>query len=261
LVIVYNVIFEEYSMRESTEYRRIWTDAIGIIPTDENGRTYEIHHLNGDHSDNRLENLICVSIQEHYEIHSNQSDFQAMAAIAIRMKIPPDEQRILNVEAGKMAYINNKGIHGLTNEQRLINSTKGGHACAGNLWYHNNIVETKSSKHPGLGWSEGRLPSVKCGYAKGKLLGSFWNNGCVNVRSQTSPGIEWQAGRLLNDDQRKRRQEIGMNTVHTNESKQKISDALKGKPKNKVTCPHCGKVGGVGALKRWHFDHRKERLL
>ena len=26
------------------------------------------------------------------------------------------------------------------------------------------------------------------------------------------------------------------------------------KPKRKVTCPHCGKVGGGGAMKRHHFD-------
>jgi hypothetical protein len=25
-------------------------------------------------------------------------------------------------------------------------------------------------------------------------------------------------------------------------------------PQAKVTCPHCGKIGGVGNMKRWHFD-------
>ena len=29
------------------------------------------------------------------------------------------------------------------------------------------------------------------------------------------------------------------------------------KPKEKGSCPHCGKVGGVGALKRYHFENCK----
>lgn len=26
-------------------------------------------------------------------------------------------------------------------------------------------------------------------------------------------------------------------------------------PRPKVTCPHCGKVGGTGVMHRWHFDN------
>ena len=29
------------------------------------------------------------------------------------------------------------------------------------------------------------------------------------------------------------------------------------KPKEKVTCPHCGKVGGGGSMVQWHFDNCK----
>lgn len=38
----------------------------------------------------------------------------------------------------------------------------------------------------------------------------------------------------------------------------KIANALKGVPKPKVICPHCGKVGGSGLMHRWHFDNCKE---
>lgn len=33
------------------------------------------------------------------------------------------------------------------------------------------------------------------------------------------------------------------------------------KPKEKVTCPHCGKVGGGGSMVQWHFDNCKNRNL
>lgn len=72
--------------------------------------------------------------------------------------------------------------------------------------------------------------------------------------------------------------------IHSNEHNDKISDSLKGsipwnkglklpdsykrkhsqdaiakmkKPRPKVQCPHCLKVGGLGAMKRYHFDNCK----
>jgi hypothetical protein len=47
--------------------------------------------------------------------------------------------------------------------------------------------------------------------------------------------------------------------THPDETKAKISAALKGKPQPKkiVTCPHCGKSGGVNVMHLWHFDKCK----
>jgi hypothetical protein len=36
-----------------------------------------------------------------------------------------------------------------------------------------------------------------------------------------------------------------------------VSDKLLGVPKEKITCPHCGKVGGKNTMGRWHFDNCK----
>ena len=51
---------------------------------------------------------------------------------------------------------------------------------------------------------------------------------------------------------------------HSAESKQKMSDAKKGKPtgpRPKVECPHCGKIGGGGAMEQWHFDNCKMKPI
>ena len=53
------------------------------------GRSYEIHHINGDRDDNRLENLACISIEEHYNIHLEQKDYGAAFRIAQRMDTDP----------------------------------------------------------------------------------------------------------------------------------------------------------------------------
>ena len=39
----------------------------------------------------------------------------------------------------------------------------------------------------------------------------------------------------------------------------KISIALAGVPKPKTTCPHCGVTGGIGSIKRWHFDNCRNK--
>lgn len=43
------------------------------------------------------------------------------------------------------------------------------------------------------------------------------------------------------------------------DSKKKLSIAGKGRPKPKVTCPHCGKIGGVSPMSQYHFDNCKNK--
>ena len=59
----------------NTNYRKIWEYHNGKIPVDENGRSFEIHHLGGNRENNDLSNLHACSIQEHYDIHLMQKDF------------------------------------------------------------------------------------------------------------------------------------------------------------------------------------------
>ena len=78
-------------MSATSIYRQIWIDHNGPIPYDEQGRSFEIHHINGNHDDNRLENLQCVSIQEHYDIHLRQCDYAACILLAERMNKSGEE--------------------------------------------------------------------------------------------------------------------------------------------------------------------------
>jgi hypothetical protein len=59
--------------------------------------------------------------------------------------------------------------------------------------------------------------------------------------------------------------ESNKNRVWTAEMKQKLREhnlgkpntAQKGKPQLKLTCPYCGKTGGISAIKHWHFNNCK----
>lgn len=57
----------------------------GNIPKDANGLTYDIHHLDGDNSNNSKENLLAVSVNEHHKIHYDQGDYHACLMIEQRM--------------------------------------------------------------------------------------------------------------------------------------------------------------------------------
>ncbi len=86
------------------DYRKIYEDHNGPIPSDDSGRTYEIHHINGNRLDNSIDNLLCVSITDHYQIHFKQGDWAACSAIALRMKLSPSE---LSAKLSRLAIDNN----------------------------------------------------------------------------------------------------------------------------------------------------------
>ena len=79
-----------------SHYRKIWIDHYGHIPVDENGVTYEIHHIDGNKKNNSIENLKCVSIREHYDIHYKQGDWLAASMIAERLNLTKQERLFIN---------------------------------------------------------------------------------------------------------------------------------------------------------------------
>ena len=78
------------------DYRKIWQKHYGDIPVDENGKKYDIHHIDGNRSNNAIENLIAVSIKEHYDIHKNQGNWQACHVIMKRLNLTIEEQLEIN---------------------------------------------------------------------------------------------------------------------------------------------------------------------
>jgi len=58
-------------------YRKIYEQHHGPIPVESDGRTYEIHHIDGDHNNNDPGNLKAVTVKEHYNIHYAQGDYNA----------------------------------------------------------------------------------------------------------------------------------------------------------------------------------------
>ena len=75
----------------TNKYRKIYENHVGPIPKDQNGRTYEIHHVDGNRKNNYPDNLIALSILEHYNIHYSQGDYNACLLISRSMTLTVEE--------------------------------------------------------------------------------------------------------------------------------------------------------------------------
>ena len=104
-------------------YRKIYEQHYGPIPMDEEGRSYEIHHIDGNHNNNEPSNLKAVSLQEHYDIHYKQGDFTSCLIMSKRMKISPEEKSFL-ARQDAINRVTNNTHHFLGGEQSRKNSQK-----------------------------------------------------------------------------------------------------------------------------------------
>lgn len=68
---------KKYRDRYCYEHIYVYWTHNGILPP----KGHEIHHINGDHRDNRIENLILVTSEEHRNIHKELSSKKAQVKI------------------------------------------------------------------------------------------------------------------------------------------------------------------------------------
>ena len=86
-------------------YRAIYEDHHGTIPIDKFGRSYEIHHKDGNRNNNDLSNLVTLTIEEHFDIHYSQQDWNACLAISMRMKKTTEEISKIQSEIGRKSAL------------------------------------------------------------------------------------------------------------------------------------------------------------
>lgn len=109
----------------TTNYRKIYENHVGPIPKDRDGRTFDIHHIDGNRSNNSIDNLIALSIQDHYNTHYSQGDWMASWKLGIKMKMSPEELSHLASNASRKRVKN--GTHnflgGDLTRKRVMNGT------------------------------------------------------------------------------------------------------------------------------------------
>ena len=174
-------------------YRRIYEIYVGPIPVDENGRTYDIHHIDKNRNNNDPSNLIALSLQDHYNLHWSQGDYGACYGIALRMNASPEE---ISKRCSELATLMNEERKGQT------------HHCKGRKHYNNGVIQ-KMFKDPPEGWVPGRLhfnnKGSKIGAEKQKNK-KWYNNGQREGMFKKQPE-GWSVGRLFDSKKGKSKPE------------------------------------------------------
>lgn len=225
--------------KPTADYRKVWTNHFGDIPTDNNGRSFEIHHIDGNRRNNNINNLICVSIAAHYQIHKNQKDWGACYAIKARMNTSPAELSRLS-RLCQQERIRNGTHHWLGGEMQRRNAnlrvTLGTHHFLGS---QNNDRRIKDGTHNFLKRSDGTSVAsdrVNAGTHN-------WLDGTAtrlrNLKKINEGTHPWLGGEMQRKNA-KERLECGTHP----------SQLLK-------KCAHCGVTCNIANYTVWHGENCK----
>lgn len=198
-------------------YRAIYEAHHGPIGKDANGRSLEIHHVDGNHDNCDITNLKLVTIQEHYNIHKAQGDWGACLIMSHRMNLTPEETADLSRQC---------------QQQRIANGT---HNLLGS---EHNRKRIEAGTHHFLDKEAARQRNLKRISA-----------GTHNLTTDANPVYELiKSGRhhFQTDNPSKRQVQDGTHHFLNNHPN-----------KIQVTCPHCDKTGGLVNMRRYHFDNCK----
>jgi hypothetical protein len=88
-------------------YRKVYEQHYGPIPKDENGRTYHIHHIDGDFTNNDPSNLEAKSASKHTKDH--MQDLLANKDLKVKHQEWSRKGGIINVKSGHLKRISSLG--------------------------------------------------------------------------------------------------------------------------------------------------------
>lgn len=82
-----------------------------------------------------------------------------------------------------------------------------------------------------------------------------------NVSDETKEKISSSLkGKPKSDQHKLNLSKANLGKKLSDETKEKLRISSTGKKQEIVKCPHCGKEGGKGGMIKWHFDNCKYKL-
>lgn len=251
------------SNQSKVNYREIYEQHHGPIPNDDTGRTFEIHHIDGDRKNNNPDNLVALSIQDHYDVHYSQSDWGACLLIASRMTISPDEKSTM-ARAAAMKRVENGTHHFLKKSDGSSLSKTRVERKTHNFQTREDGTSLSSDRvkdgtHHFLG-GEISMAEAKKRIADGThhFLQSEWQreNQLTRLENGTHNFLdtEWNKS-----EQRRRVDNRTHNFLGPHSNTRMLVEGIHPSQKQ-WACEHCGKSGnGVTNYIRWHGDNCKNK--
>ena len=194
-------------------YRKLWESVYGSIPKDELGRSYEIHHKDGNRKNNKLENLVCLSIQEHYEIHlkqfietGNHKDLAAARILAGKLNKNPKELKGYTLSEETKQKIKKK-LTGVKHTKQRVDKMKKG------------LKGRKQSKEE----IENRVKGIKQYYKEANL---------DDLKKRWSKISKAHKNKIVKDETKEKLSKI--NSKHSDENVLKIAKMIESGVKYKI---------------------------
>lgn len=273
----------------TNNYRKIFEHHYGPIPKDELGRSFHIHHKDGNHQNNNPDNLQALSIQQHYNIHAEQNDWAACLRLAPLLGMSSSDLSDLASKANKLRLA--KGSHIF--QQELFQKQLPVWSRARALKRVSNGTNPFLNREKAKEWAAQRVESGI--YSTDEFKQKCSNNNKRRVQEGTNPFSK-------NLSNKYQRQCPHCNTVgslgnmtrwHFDNCKDNPSytptsntftavscpfcdticttyqsagyhfdkcksapgyKAKKRRKQQEITCPHCQITGASSGMKRWHFD-------
>ena len=258
----------------TNNYRKIYENHNGPIPKDNQGRTYEIHHIDGDHSNNNPSNLVALTIQEHYDVHKSNQEWGACRLIADRMGMCPTQiSALASLHSQKML---SEGTHpfqgGQLQHKRLSNGThhfqgqtgsdlaqkRNARLIAEGVFYgkspeHSANTRERNRQRMAQGTHQSQI-HISCVVCKKSVpLSGFkrWHgDNCKMINSLPSQTASLTQKRVLSKNPNPHFSSNG-HSLKLNQGKSPIVAY--------TTCPHCNKAVNKPNAQRWHFDNCKSK--
>lgn len=229
----------------TTKYRKIYEKHYGKIPRDEAGRTYDIHHIDGNHNNNDLKNLKAVTLQEHYDIHHSRGDWAAALLIARTIGIPPEERsNLARIQQNERVKNGTHHLLGGTIQRRLVEEGK--HHLLGGEIQRKYLATRTITEDERLRMSEHSRKLNQKLLADGTHI-FLGNNNPAKIKV-VCPYCLRKGGKTV------------MARCHFDNCKFKdpnYSIEIKIPRQKQVECKHCGKLTSATNNIRWHGDNCK----
>lgn len=223
----------------TNKYRKIYESHLGPIPKDADGRSYDIHHIDGNRSNNNLNNLVAVSLHEHYDIHYKQKDFGACFLIGKKIGRTPEElseyfSKLATKTANRLV---SDGLHNFQGSRNPIHD-KIAKGIQQRISREQNLKRVNDGTHHFLG---GDIQRKRVENGTHNFLGGDIQQKTMSRRHSEDPTLRQRLTNYM-----KQQAEAGSHPFQLNNPNQ-----------IKLTCPHCNKTGSQPGMIRWHFSKCK----
>jgi hypothetical protein len=149
---------------------------------------HEIHHKDSNHSNNHIDNLQCVTVEEHFNLHLEMGQYLSCALMLNRLELSNEDRVELRKKLQENAIARNKKGLSAASIEKMKNTLKG----------RKQTPEWIEKRTKGL-VGKPRLQTTKEKLSEKRKGLKWYNNGSKCIMSKERPD-GWYEGRIKREN-------------------------------------------------------------